>query len=68
MVTCWERADLLTLLYVMCSSDFVIFPYGVLDQVWYLIESILDLCLHAYFSWNYPAGKRELIALVFLST
>ena len=42
VVTCWERADLLTLLYVMVSHAFVTFPYGALAQVWYLI---LDLCL-----------------------
>ena len=43
--TCWEMADLLALLYVMFSCVFVTFPYGILDQVWYLIESIPDLCL-----------------------
>ena len=37
LVTCWERADLLALLYVMFSCDFVTFPYGVLGQVRYLI-------------------------------
>ena len=35
VVSCWERADLLTLLYVMFFS--VTFSYGVLGQVWYLI-------------------------------
>ena len=39
----WERADLLTLLCVMFSCDFVIFPYGVLSQVCYLIVTIPDL-------------------------
>ena len=28
---------------------FVTFPYGVLDQLWYLIISIPDLCLLSYF-------------------
>ena len=37
MVTCWERVDLLALLYVMLSCVFVTFPYGVLRKVWYLI-------------------------------
>ena len=45
VVTCWERADLLALLYVMFSCVVVTFPYGVLGQVWYLIVSIPDLCL-----------------------
>ena len=43
VVTCWERADFLALLYVMFSCVFVIFPYGILGQVWYLIVSIPDL-------------------------
>ena len=33
VVTCWEKADLLTLMYVMFSRAFVTFPYGVLCQV-----------------------------------
>ena len=41
VVTCWERADLLALLYVMFSCVFVTFPYGVLGQVWYLIYGFL---------------------------
>ena len=46
VVTCWERADLLALLYVMFSCVFVTFPHAVLDQVWYLIVSIPDIsCL-----------------------
>ena len=39
-LSCWERADLLALFYVMLSCDFVTFPYGVLGQVWNLIVSI----------------------------
>ena len=50
VVTCWERAGLLTLLYVMFYCGFVSFPYGVLGQVWYLIVSIPDLCPLSYFS------------------
>ena len=43
LVTCWERADLLTLfcgvLLLVCH-----FPIGILGQVWYLIVSIPDMC------------------------
>ena len=49
LVTCWERADILALLYTMFSCVFVTVPYGVLGQVWYLIVSIPDLCLLPYF-------------------
>ena len=45
MVTCWERAILFALLYVMLSCVFVTFPSRVLVQVWYLIVSIPDICL-----------------------
>ena len=45
LVTCWEMANLLVLLYVMFSCVFVSFPCGVLGQVWYLFVSIADLCL-----------------------
>ena len=50
-VTCWERADLMALFYVMfsCVFKFVTFPCGVLVQVWYLIVLIPDLCLLPYF-------------------
>ena len=44
-VTCWERSDLLALLYVMFSCVFATFPYSGLGQVWYLIVSIPGLCL-----------------------
>ena len=45
VVTCWERADFLAILYVIVYCVFVPFVYGDLGQVWYLIVSILDLCL-----------------------
>ena len=32
------------LLFVMFNCDFVTYPCGILDQVWYLIVSIPDLC------------------------
>ena len=44
VVTFWEMADLLDLLYAMFSCAFVTFKYGVLGQVWYLIVSIPVLC------------------------
>ena len=44
VVTCWERADLLTFLYVMFSCVFVTFPFGVLGQVEYLSVLIPVLC------------------------
>ena len=34
---------------VVFSGTFVTFPYDVLGQVWYLFESIPDLCLLSYF-------------------
>ena len=46
-VTCWERADLL---YVMFNYVFVTFPCGILGQVWYLVVSIPDLCHLSYFN------------------
>ena len=45
VVTCWERANLLALLYVMFSCVFVTVPCGLPDQEWYLIVLIPDLCL-----------------------
>ena len=49
VVSCWERADLLARLFVMFSCDFVTFSYGDLDQVWYLVVPVPDLCFLAYF-------------------
>ena len=47
VVICWERADLLALVYGVllwvCH-----FPIGILGQVWYLIVSIPDLCILTY--------------------
>ena len=45
----WERDYLLALLYVIFSCVFVTFPFGVWSQMWYLIVSIIDLCLLPYF-------------------
>ena len=52
VATCWEKANLLALLYVMFSCVYVTFPSGVMGQVWYLIVSIPDFrrrpYLHVY--------------------
>ena len=47
--TSWERAGFLALLLVSFSCVFVTYPFGVLNQVWYLIVLIPDLCLLPYF-------------------
>ena len=47
--TCWERDNLLALLYEMFSCVFVFSPCCVLGQVWYLIVSIPDLCIISFF-------------------
>ena len=41
--TCWEKADLLTL---VCGVQLYVchFPTGIVGQVWYFIVSIPDLC------------------------
>ena len=49
VVTCCERADLLSLLHVMFSCVFITFPNDALDQLWYLIMLIPDLRLLPYF-------------------
>ena len=49
VVTCWERADLLALLYVMFYCVFVTLSCCVPGQVLCLIISISDLCLLSYF-------------------
>ena len=35
--------------FVVLDWVVVTFPFGILGQVWYLIVSIPDLCLHSYF-------------------
>ena len=62
VVTCWERADLLALLYVMFACVFDTFPYGVLGQVWHLILSIPDLFfLFASTRTCYDLTSRKLV-------
>ena len=43
VITCWERAGLLALLYGTFHCVTVTFLCGVLGQVWYLIVSIPDV-------------------------
>ena len=72
VVTCWERFDLLALLYVMFLSHSQIthltqdtiwetFSYGVLGQVWYLLVWISDLCLLHYFYLLYTYAFDQTI-------
>ena len=42
LVTCAEGTDPLALMCFVFSCVFVIFPYGVPGQVWYLMVSIPD--------------------------
>ena len=41
VVSYWERAGLLALLYVLFYCIFVTFPCGVLGQVWYLYRFLI---------------------------
>ena len=45
------------LLLVMSNCDFVIFPCGILGQVWYLIVLIPDLCQLSYFYYEHVLIK-----------
>ena len=51
---CSPAGKLLTswLLFVMSNCDFVTFSCGILDQVWYLIVMIPDLCGLSYFYYE----------------
>ena len=51
VITCWLMADLLDLWCVMFS---IFFLSNMVSRwpMWYLIESILDLCLLSYFHQN----------------
>ena len=49
---------------VVFSCILVNFPYGVLDQVWYLIVSITNLCFSLYFySFLFPVFTKQDIKL-----
>ena len=51
--TCWERADLWTLVRdVYCI--FVTLSRGILGHVWYLMVSFPDLCHLSYFYSHLP--------------
>ena len=41
--------------------DFVTFPFGILEQVWYLIVSIPDHCFISYFRGNNVIRENKLI-------
>ena len=58
VVTYWERADLLAVLYVMFYCGFVAFPGGILGQVGCLIVSIPDICL--LFTLKTNSEKQDL--------
>ena len=45
-----EKGLISLLLFVMFNCVFVTFPSGILGQVWYLIESIPDICRLSYFA------------------
>ena len=49
MVICWERADILALVYDVLLSR-CHFPTGILGQVWCFIVLIPDLCPFSYFN------------------
>ena len=57
-VTCWERADLLALLFVMFACVFFTFPHGTQGQVWYSIVSIPDLCFLTSLDIDHPNFKQ----------
>ena len=63
VTTCWERADLLTLLCVMFLCVFVTFPYGVPGQVWYLTVSIPDPCILLYFKSSHFMSSLRLFSI-----
>ena len=67
VVTCWERAGLLALLYVMFSCV-VTFPCVILDQIWYLTVSIPDFCLLLNYIYHELASIKNCLFFRMLST
>ena len=61
IVNCWEKTGPLALLDLMF---YVIFPYGVLGQVWILIVSIPELCILPFFISNLN-GSRQIYRKIF---
>ena len=82
VITCWERADLLAFLSVMCPCVFVTFPYGVSGQdrrdFLFIVNPIVGVCNCSMFCCTLLyvnssiaiilVGRRELIALLYLSS
>ena len=65
VVTCRERAGLMSLLFVIFSCVFfVTFPYSVLGQLCCLIVSIPDLCLLAYFEGGWSKNCLRVVVLL----
>ena len=64
-ITCWERASLLAILYVVFSCVFVTFTCGVLGQVWFSIESIPYLSLLTYFVRVTPLLFKVIVRALF---
>ena len=52
------------LLFVMFNCVFVTFLCGILGRVWYLIESILDLCRLSYFNLCLEKEGKTLILML----
>ena len=53
LITCWERADILALLYVMFYCLFVTFSNCVLGQAWYLsVLCLLSFKMIIYFFYS----------------
>ena len=50
VVPCWDRADLLALLFVMFSCVLSLSNMVSWGQVWYLIVSIPEICLRSCFA------------------
>ena len=61
VISCWERAGILALLYVKLSCVFVTFSCGVLGQVWYLIVLIPDICLITYFGTKFMLSEDLIV-------
>ena len=56
-ITCY-RADFLNVFFVMFPCVFVTFSYGVLDEVWYSIELVSDLCpIPVTIGYSHPRAR-----------
>ena len=61
VATCWERAGLLALLYVLFSCVIVTFPCVVLGQAWYMIVSIPEFCILLNYIYHELASIKNLL-------